>query len=88
MGAWWPHSWRPPRRETRDGVPLATIILLSVMGPALMETLKKQAERFGTEMISEDATAEPPSCGLRSSCPRAPLVALSGSDAEGRDQIL
>ena len=28
-----------------------------IMGPELMETMKKQAERFGTEMITEDATA-------------------------------
>ena len=28
-----------------------------VQGPELMETMRKQAERFGTEMIAEDATA-------------------------------
>ncbi|MBI4627472.1 MAG: thioredoxin-disulfide reductase [Candidatus Rokubacteria bacterium] len=28
-----------------------------VQGPELMETMKKQAEHFGTEMIAEDATA-------------------------------
>jgi thioredoxin reductase (NADPH) len=28
-----------------------------VQGPELMETMRKQAERFGTEMIDEDATA-------------------------------
>jgi thioredoxin reductase (NADPH) len=28
-----------------------------VMGPELMETMRKQAERFGTEMVPEDATA-------------------------------
>jgi thioredoxin reductase (NADPH) len=28
-----------------------------VMGPELMETMRKQAERFGTGMIAEDATA-------------------------------
>jgi thioredoxin reductase (NADPH) len=28
-----------------------------IMGPELMETMRKQAERFGTEMIPEDATA-------------------------------
>jgi len=27
-----------------------------IMGPELMETMRKQAERFGTEMIAEDAT--------------------------------
>jgi thioredoxin reductase (NADPH) len=27
------------------------------MGPELMDTMRKQAERFGTEMIAEDATA-------------------------------
>jgi len=28
-----------------------------IQGPELMETMRKQAERFGTEMIAEDATA-------------------------------
>jgi thioredoxin reductase (NADPH) len=28
-----------------------------VMGPDLMETMRKQAERFGTDMVPEDATA-------------------------------
>jgi thioredoxin reductase (NADPH) len=28
-----------------------------VMGPELMETMRKQAERFGTEMMAEDVTA-------------------------------
>jgi thioredoxin reductase (NADPH) len=28
-----------------------------IQGPELMDTMKKQAERFGTEMIAEDATA-------------------------------
>jgi thioredoxin reductase (NADPH) len=28
-----------------------------VMGPELMETMRKQAERFGTDMIAEDVTA-------------------------------
>jgi thioredoxin reductase (NADPH) len=28
-----------------------------VMGPDLMETMRKQAERFGTEMVGEDVTA-------------------------------
>jgi thioredoxin reductase (NADPH) len=28
-----------------------------VMGPSLMDTMRKQAERFGTEMIAEDVTA-------------------------------
>src|SRR5437867_846443 len=28
-----------------------------IQGPELMETMKKQAERFGTEMIAEDATS-------------------------------
>src|SRR6185503_13606453 len=28
-----------------------------VMGPDLMETMRKQAERFGTEMVTDDASA-------------------------------
>jgi thioredoxin reductase (NADPH) len=28
-----------------------------VMGPGLMDTMRKQAERFGTEMVAEDVTA-------------------------------
>src|ERR1041384_6871545 len=28
-----------------------------VMGPELMETMRKQAESFGTEMVAEDVTA-------------------------------
>ena len=28
-----------------------------VMGPDLMETMRKQAERFGTELVGEDVTA-------------------------------
>src|SRR5574341_2005263 len=28
-----------------------------IQGPELIETMKKQAERYGTEMIAEDATA-------------------------------
>src|SRR5437867_10212708 len=28
-----------------------------LLGPELMETMRKQAERFGTELVSEDATA-------------------------------
>ena len=28
-----------------------------VIGPSLMDTMRKQAERFGTEMIPEDVTA-------------------------------
>src|SRR5262247_4925417 len=41
-----------------------------VMGPDLMETMRKQAERFGTEMVSEDVTA----VDLR----RRPFVVQSG----------
>src|SRR5258708_36418889 len=28
-----------------------------VMGPELMETMRKQADRFGTEMLADDVTA-------------------------------
>ena len=28
-----------------------------VLGPELMDTMRKQAERFGTDMVAEDATA-------------------------------
>src|SRR6266545_4488463 len=28
-----------------------------VMGPELMETMRKQAERFGTDMVAEDVTS-------------------------------
>jgi thioredoxin reductase (NADPH) len=52
-----------------------------IMGPELMETMKKQAERFGTEMIPEDATAVDFS--------RRPFVVRAGGQAwEGHTVIV
>jgi thioredoxin reductase (NADPH) len=52
-----------------------------IQGPELMETMKKQAEHFGTEMIAEDATAVDFS--------RRPFVVRAGDQAwEGHTVIL
>src|SRR5256886_11523335 len=52
-----------------------------LMGPDLMEMFKRQAERFGTEMIAEDATAVDFS--------RRPFVVRAGEAAwEGHTVII
>src|SRR5688572_30354818 len=51
-----------------------------VMGPNLMETMRKQAERFGTEMIAEDVTAVDFS--------RHPFVVKSGDHASEADTVI
>ena len=52
-----------------------------IQGPELMETMKKQAEHFGTEMIAEDATAV--------DFARRPFVVRAGEQAwEGHTVIL
>jgi thioredoxin reductase (NADPH) len=51
-----------------------------VMGPELMETMRKQAERFGTDMIGEDATAVDFS--------RRPLVVQVGETAYEGDTVI
>lgn len=52
-----------------------------IQGPELMETMQKQAEHFGTEMIAEDATAVDFS--------RRPFVVRAGDQAwEGHTVIL
>ncbi|HUF93589.1 MAG TPA: thioredoxin-disulfide reductase [Candidatus Limnocylindria bacterium] len=51
-----------------------------VMGPSLMETMRKQAERFGTEMIAEDATAVDFS--------RRPFVVQAGERAWEADTVI
>ena len=52
-----------------------------IMGPELMETMKKQAERFGTEMIPEDATAVDLS--------RRPFIVRAGEQAwEGHTLVI
>jgi thioredoxin reductase (NADPH) len=51
-----------------------------VMGPELMETMRKQAERFGTDMIAEDATAVDFS--------RRPFVVRVGETAYEGDTVI
>ena len=51
-----------------------------VMGPELMETMRKQAERFGTDMIAEDATAVDFS--------RRPFVVRVGETAHEADAVI
>jgi thioredoxin reductase (NADPH) len=52
-----------------------------IEGPVLMETMRKQAERFGTEMIADDATAVDFS--------RRPFVVRAGEQAwEGHTVII
>src|SRR5256712_2827280 len=52
-----------------------------LMGPDLMETFKKQAERFGTEIIAEDVTAVDFS--------RRPFIVRAGDTAwEGHTVII
>ena len=52
-----------------------------IQGPELMETMRKQAERFGTEMIAEDATAV--------DFGRRPFVVRAGQQAyEGHTVII
>jgi len=51
-----------------------------VMGPSLMETMRKQAERFGTEMVSEDATAVDFS--------RRPFVVMAGERSWEGDTVI
>ena len=51
-----------------------------VMGPELMETMRKQAERFGTEMVAEDVTAVDFS--------RRPLVVSAGDAAHEAHAVI
>jgi thioredoxin reductase (NADPH) len=51
-----------------------------LMGPELMESFRKQAERFGTEMIVEDATAV--------DFARRPLVVKAGETAYEGDTVI
>ena len=51
-----------------------------IMGPELMETMRKQAERFGTEMIAEDVTAVDFS--------RRPFVVSAGDTAYEADTVI
>jgi thioredoxin reductase (NADPH) len=51
-----------------------------VMGPELMETMRKQAERFGTDMIAEDATAV--------DFARRPFVVRVGETAYEADTVI
>jgi thioredoxin reductase (NADPH) len=51
-----------------------------VMGPSLMDTMRKQAERFGTEMVSEDVTAVDLS--------RRPFVVTAGERSWEGDTVI
>ena len=51
-----------------------------IMGPELMETMRKQAERFGTDMIGEDVTAVDFS--------RRPFVVSAGDTAYEADTVI
>ena len=51
-----------------------------VQGPELMETMRKQAERFGTEMIAEDATAV--------DFTRQPFVVRAGDASYESDSVI
>ena len=51
-----------------------------IMGPELMETMRKQAERFGTDMIGEDVTAVDFS--------RRPFVVSAGDTAYEADSVI
>jgi thioredoxin reductase (NADPH) len=51
-----------------------------VMGPELMETMRKQAERFGTDMIAEDAAAV--------DFTRRPFVVEVGATAYHGDSVI
>jgi thioredoxin reductase (NADPH) len=51
-----------------------------LMGPELMENFRKQAERFGTEMVAEDATAVDFS--------RRPFVVRAGDTAWEADSVI
>jgi thioredoxin reductase (NADPH) len=51
-----------------------------VMGPELMETMRKQAERFGTEMVPEDATSVDFS--------RRPFVVRAGESAYEAETVI
>jgi thioredoxin reductase (NADPH) len=51
-----------------------------IMGPELMEAMRKQAERFGTDMVAEDATAVDFS--------RRPFVVRVGESAYEGDSVI
>ncbi|HEY3064453.1 MAG TPA: thioredoxin-disulfide reductase [Methylomirabilota bacterium] len=51
-----------------------------VMGPELMETMRKQAERFGTQMVPEDVTAVDFS--------RRPFVVRAGEDVYESETVI
>ena len=51
-----------------------------VMGPELMETMRKQAERFGTDMVAEDVTAV--------DLTRRPFVVRTGDAAYEAESVI